>query len=167
MAELLVGLAITDFVEVINVDEGLTTTELHATFLLLDDDLTMTDVEEDFRIELVDTLLLVDELTAPTWVEVEAFTTTEDEDDFTTPALVELASTELELVFVDAFAVDVAIDELAVDFVNALVVEAGTEEEVVLTTAAFVDTDVPLTPPGDAGDQNMAGVYTGIGRVVP
>jgi hypothetical protein len=80
---------------------------------------------------------------------------------------VELASTELELVFVDAFAVDVAIDELAVDFVNALVVEAGTEEEVVLTTAAFVDTDVPLTPPGDAGDQNTAGVYTGIGRVVP
>jgi hypothetical protein len=47
--------------------------------------------------------------------------------------------------------------QFAVDFVDALVVEARTEEDV-LTTAA-----TPLL----TGDQNTAGLYTGIGIVIP
>jgi hypothetical protein len=47
--------------------------------------------------------------------------------------------------------------ELAVDFVDALVVEARPEEDV-LTAAA-----TPLL----TGDQKTAGVYTGIGIVIP
>lgn len=152
MAELLVEL-VTGFVDVIRVDEGLTTTEL------LLDGLVTTDVG-DFTTatELVDVLLLEDELTTPTFVEVEAFTTAEDEDDFTAPALVELTITELVVALVDALAVGVATTELVLDFVDALVVEAGTEEEVVLTTATLIDEDVALTPFGEAGDQNTAGV---------
>ena len=150
IAELLVELDTIGFVEVTKVDdglmiteldEGLATTELLATLMLLEAGLTMTGEDEDFTATaLVETLLLVDELTTPTLVDVEAFTTTDDEDDFTTPALVELAITEFVVALVDT-----------------LVVEAGTEE-VVLATAILADDEVPLTPPGEAGDQNTAGV---------
>jgi hypothetical protein len=150
IAELLVELGTIGLVEVTKVNDGLMTTDLHedltttellATLMLLEDGLAMTDEDEDFTVaELIETLLLVDELTTPTLVEVEVFMTTDDENDFTTPALAELAKTELVVALVGPF-----------------VVEAGTEE-VVIVTAIFVDDEVSLTPPGEAGDQNTAGV---------
>lgn len=131
------------FVEVMRVEDGSKT----------------TDVEEDLttEAELIEALVVADDNTA-TLVEVDALTTTDEEDDTITAALVELAMIELGFELVDALAVDVAITEVTVDFVDVLVVEAGTEEDVVLTTATFVDDDVPLTPFGEAGDQNTAGV---------
>ena len=90
-------------------------------------------------------------------LELEALTMTEEETF--TPELVEPAITgELAFKLVDALVVEVATTELTVDFVDALVVEAGTEGDVVLTTAALLETAVPLTPFGEAGDQNAAGV---------
>ena len=149
IAELLVELGAIGLVEVTKVDDGLMITELDedlvitellATLMLLDDGLMMTDEDEDFNKAELETLLLVDELTTPTLVEVEAFTRMDDEDDFTTPALVELAITDFVVALVDP-----------------LVVEAGTEE-IVLVRAILVDDEVPLTSPGEAGDQNTAGV---------
>ena len=80
--------------------------------------------------------------------------------DVDTPALVDVATTAE-----DDF-VNVANVELGVDLLDAFVVEAGTDDEEVLTTAATLDVEV-LNAPGDAGDQNTAGVYTGIGSVTP
>jgi hypothetical protein len=57
----------------------------------------------------------------------------------------------------DVEAVELAMTELAVGIVDALVVEAKAEEDSLTAVAT------PLL----TGDQNTAGVYTGIGIVIP
>jgi hypothetical protein len=90
--------------------------------------------------------------TTATFVEADAVvdeeTRDKGEDEGAGTRMTELAEVE---------AVELAMMEFAVDFVDALVVEARNEEDV-LTTAA-----TPLL----TGDQNTAGVYTGIGIVIP
>jgi hypothetical protein len=107
------------------------------------------DVVEEINIEA----LLV--TTTATFVEaddiVEEETRDEGEDEEAGTRMTELADP------FKAEAVELVMAELAVDFVDALVVEAGVKEDV-LTTAA-----TPLL----TGDQNTAGVYTGIGIVIP
>ena len=107
------------------------------------------DVVEEINIEA----LLV--TTTATFVEaddiVEEETRDEGEDEEAGTRMTELADP------FEAEAVELVMAELAVDFVDALVVEAGVKEDV-LTTAA-----TPLL----TGDQNTAGVYTGIGIVIP
>ena len=146
-AELLVDeLATAGFVEVTNVDDGFTTID--------------EEEEDTTTTELVGIFLLLEDGTAVALVEileVETFTPTDDEDDTVTPTPVELAKTELACELF-ALAIDVGMAELELDFVDTLVVDAGTEGEVVLATATLFDDDVPLTPFGEAGDQNTAGV---------
>jgi hypothetical protein len=136
-------LAIAGLVEVTKVDDGLATTDVE------EGGSTTTELLEAFLVHT--TGALVD---AP---EVDAFAIKDEGDDTATPALVELAMTELALELLDVLTVDTATSEVAVDFVNAFVVEAGTEEEVVSVTASLVDDEVPLTPSGEARDQNTAG----------
>lgn len=139
-------LATAGFVEVTNVDDGFTTID--------------EEEEDTTTTELVGIFLLLEDGTAVALVEileVETFTPTDDEDDTVTPTPVELAKTELACELF-ALAIDVGMAELELDFVDTLVVDAGTEGEVVLATATLFDDDVPLTPFGEAGDQNTAGV---------
>jgi hypothetical protein len=106
--------------------------------------------------EMITEVLLV--TTTATFVEaddiVEGEARDEGEYDETGTRMTELA--DVWEVF-EVEDVELAMTELAVDFVDALVVEARPEEDV-LTAAA-----TPLL----TGDQKTAGVYTGIGIVIP
>jgi hypothetical protein len=108
---------------------------------------------EDVIEEMIIEVLLV--TTTATFVEaddiVEEETRDEGEDEEVGTRTAELADP------FEAEAVELAVTELAVDFVDALVVEARTGEDV-LTVA---------TTPLLTGDQKTAGVYTGIGIVIP
>lgn len=68
--------------------------------------------------------------------------------------------------FATAELVELAIAELAEDPVDAPVVFAGADEEALAVLATPFVAEA-LATPADAGDQNTAGVYTGIGSVVP
>jgi hypothetical protein len=103
--------------------------------LVLDEDSEMDAILLD---EETTSLLVLEPLTA-------------DEDGNTTaPALEAVELAELDLVLVTAFAVEAATTELTRDLIDSFVVDAGTEEDLVPTTEAAVETD--------AGDQKTAGV---------